>query len=101
MVDLYSLLQETGMPVAYHHFKEKQTPPYLVYMFDESDNYEADNKTYHAINHYKVELYTVIKSPLIEGSVEALFDANEIIYEKLEAYIESEDLYQVFYDITI
>lgn len=99
--ELYNLLKSTGLPVAYHHFKNPPNLPYIVYLFTYSNNYGADNKVYSKINNYQVELYSDKKDLESEKLIEELFDENGIFYEKSETYIESEDLYQVLYEIQV
>ena len=96
---LFTLLKSTGLPVAYHHFTSPPSPPYIVYLFAYSSNFGADNKVHSQADNYQVELYTKTKDPTSEKLVEDLFDANDIYWEKTETYIESEDLYQVLYEI--
>jgi len=98
-VALFTLLKTTGLPVAYHHFVEPPTLPYIVYLFSYSSNFGADNKVYAKNPNYQVELYTKIKDPASEKLVEDLFDANDIYWEKSETFINSEGLYQILYEI--
>lgn len=96
---LKALLETTGLPVAYHHFKTPLKPPYIVYLFAYSSNFGADNKVHKEIPNYQVELYTKTKDPTSEALIEGLFDANDIFWDKTETYIDSEGLYQVLYEI--
>jgi hypothetical protein len=96
---LFTLLKTLNLPVAYHHFVAPPTPPYIVYLLDNTDNFGADNKVYKICKNFMVELYTKTKDPTSEALIEGLFDANEIYWEKTETYIDSEGLYQVLYDI--
>jgi len=99
--ELYNLLKSTGLPVAYHHFDEPPSLPYIVYLFTFSDNLGADNKVYQKINNYQVELYSEKKDLESEQLLENVFDENDIYYDKSETYIESEEMYQVIYEIQI
>lgn len=96
---LYQLLKTSGLPVAYHHFAQPPTPPYIVYLFSYSSSFGADNKAYNKQPNYQVELYTTKKDPVSEKLIEDLFDEHDIYWEKTETYIDSEDLYQVLYEI--
>ncbi len=96
---LFTLLKTTKLPVAYHNFTSPPTPPYIVYLFSHSENFGADNKVYAAEKNFQVELYTNTKDPTSEALIEGLFDANDIFWDKTETYIDSEDLYQVLYEI--
>ena len=99
MVDIKNLLKTTDLPVAYHHYEEPPKPPYIVYLFLDSDNFGADDKVFYKINNYQVELYTTKKDPVSEKLIEDVFDNNDIFYEKTEVYIEGEKLYQVMYQL--
>ena len=39
--------------------------------------------------------------PELEEQVEAVLDAYELFYEKTETYIESEQLYEVLYEMEV
>ena len=58
--DVLDMLDETGLPSAYHHFAEGESPdpPFLVFLFPESDNFGADNRVYQKIDVLNIELYT-------------------------------------------
>ena len=99
--ELYNLLKSTGLPVAYHHFEEPPSLPYIIYLFTYSSNFAADSKIYHKTNNYQVELYSNKKDLTSEKLIEDAFDNNDIYYDKSETYIESEEMYQVIYEIQI
>lgn len=101
--ELFLVLKETKLPVAYHHFEEghSPSPPFMVYLVTDSANLEADNWTYHKQNNLQVELYTIKKDLATEQKVESLFDRHLIYFEKVETYISSERLYQITYYITL
>lgn len=99
--ELYNLLKSTGLPVAYHHFENPPNLPYIVYLFTHSNNFGAENKVYQKLNNYQVELYADEKDFESEQVIENLFDGNDIYYDKTEAYLESEEMYQVVYEIQI
>ena len=54
------MVAETGLPYAYDHFAEGESPepPFLVFLFPWSDNFMADGKVYQKINELHFELYT-------------------------------------------
>lgn len=97
---LLALLQEAGLPVAYHHWIEPPAAPYLVYLFIASSDLIADNRNYAQRGEWEIELYTELKDPVSEGLVEEVLRGNEIPYEKRETFIDSEGLYQISYGIT-
>lgn len=99
MDDVLSILAEIGLPFAYHHFAEGESPdpPFICYLTPGSDNFAADGKVYYKIDEYHIELYTDRKDPELEDSVEAVLDGHSIFYDKSEVWIESEKLYEVMY----
>ena len=99
MDDIIRILKESGIPFAYDHFAEGESPdpPFICYLLPESDNFSADGKVYLKISVVHIELYTDEKSPAIEQILEDVFNAHEIFYEKSEVWIESEKLYEVLY----
>jgi len=99
--ELYNLLKSTGLPVAYHHFDEPPSLPYIIYLFTYSSNFAADSKIYKRFDNYQVELYSEKKDLESEQLLENVFDENDIYYDKSETYIESEEMYQVIYEIQI
>ena len=99
MDDLMQMVEEIGLPFAYDHFAEGESPdpPFITFLLPGSDNFSADGKVYLKINEVHIELYTDEKNPETEALVEAVLDAHEIFYDKSEVWIESEKLYEVLY----
>ena len=99
MDEVLEILSMIGLPFAYHHFAEGESPdpPFICYLTPGSDNFAADGKVYYKINEFHIELYTDRKDPALEGSVEAVLDERGIFYDKTEVWIESEKLYEVLY----
>ena len=96
---LLEVIKHIGLPNAYHHFAEGESPdpPFLIYILPASDNFSADGRVYFKANEVHIEIYTDYKSPNIEKKVEAVLDEHGIFYNKTEVYIESEKLYEVLY----
>ena len=99
MDEILAMLAEIGLPYAYHHFAEGESPdpPFICYLTPGSDNFAADGKVYYKIDEDHIELYTDVKSPTQEAELEAVLDAHGIFYDKTEVWIESEKLYEVLY----
>ena len=99
MDDLVKLLEETGIPFAYDHFAEGESPdpPFICYLLPQSDNFSADGKVYLKVSSVNIELYTDSKDLSVEQKLEAVMDAYSIFYDKTEVWIESEKLYEVLY----
>ena len=99
MEKIAAMLAETGIPFAYDHFAEGESPepPFLCYLLPKSDNFAADGRVYFKIDVLHIELYTDEKSPETERQVEDVLDAHGIFYNKSEVWIDSEKLYEVLY----
>ena len=99
MDDLLKVLEETGIPFAYDHFAEGESPdpPFICYLLPQSNNFSADGKVYLKVSSVNIELYTDSKELSVEQKLEAVMDAHSIFYDKTEVWIESEKLYEVLY----
>ena len=70
-------------------------------MYPNSDNFAADSMVYFKVNRLNIELYTDLKDVELEETVEAVLDRHGIFYEKSEVWIESENLYEVLYQMEV
>ena len=99
MERLVEMLTALGLPYAYDHFAEGESPdpPFVCYLLPGSDNFSADGKVYYKINEVHIELYTDLKNPDLEQQLEDILDEASIFYNKTEVWIDSEKLYEVLY----
>lgn len=99
--DIEKALKEIGLPFKYHHFKtsEAVVPPFICYIFPRSNNFDADGKVYEKISAIDIELYTDEKDIEIESKIEAVLDKYGFVYEKNEIWIQSEELFEVVYEM--
>ena len=97
---IFQTLQSTGLPCAYSHFKTKQDPPYIVYIGNGQDTFNADDTHYWRNNRYQVEYYFTTKNETNEASIEdALLEAG-FNYDKSEdIYIEDQGVFVIYYYI--
>lgn len=102
MEELLTIIKETGIPIAYDHFAEGESPdpPFICYLLPGSDNFAADGRVYFKINEVRIELYTDSKDLSVEQKLEDVLDAHEVFYNKSETWIDSEKLYEVLYQFT-
>lgn len=97
---IYQVLQSTGLPCAYSHFKKPVEPPYIVYIGDGQDTMDADNTHYWRNNRYQVEYYFTIKNESNETEIEDALLENGFNYTKSEdVYIEDEGVFVIYYTI--
>jgi hypothetical protein len=100
-IELLQELKAIGYPVAYFEFKTEPKPPYMVYLFVNGNDVMADNHNYAEISNFQIELYTAIKDLTAEKAVQDKLKDSRLAYTKSETKVESEDLYQVVYEVQI
>ena len=99
-MSIYSVLQGTGLPCAYSHFKTPQEPPYIVYIGNGQDVLEADNTHYWRRNTYQVEYYFTAKNEQNEADIEDALLAAGYLYDKSEdVFIEDQNVFVIYYYI--
>ncbi len=101
--EIRQMVKDMGFPSAYHHFEEGQSPepPFVVYLYPETNNFSADGIVYQAINELDIELYTDRKDLEAEKKVEAVLREHGFFYEKTETYLESEKMFEVLYEMEV
>lgn len=101
--NINEMLLEMGLPFAYHHFAEGESPkpPFLIFLSPGENTFGADNLMYHSFKKLDIELYTDEKSPETEKRVEEILLQHNIYYTKTEVWIESERLYEVLYEMEV
>ena len=101
--EINEMMAEMGLPYAYHHFAEGESPqpPFLLFLSPSEDTFSADNVAYHSFKRLDIELYTNKKNPAMEEEIEAVLTQHEIYFTKTESWIASEKMYEVLYEMTI
>lgn len=100
---LLAILAEIGIPFAYDHFAEGESPdpPFICYLLPGNDNFSADGVAYFKVDEIRLELYTDRKDPALEQRLEEVLDAHDIFYSRTEIWIDSEKLYEVLYQFEL
>ena len=96
--------EEKGVQLfAYHHFAEGESPapPFLLFLSPGENTFSADNLAYFSCKQLDIELYTDKKQPELEEQVESVLSQHEIYYTKTETFIDSEELYEVLYEMEV
>jgi hypothetical protein len=101
--DVVTMVEEIGLPCAYDHFAEGESPdpPFVVFLFPDSDNFFADGVVYQQRTGLSIELYTDIKEPKHERKIERVLASWDVPWNKTETWIEDEKLYEVRYGTVI
>lgn len=97
--EISQMIHSIGLPYTYDFFPENiaPAPPYIVFNYPNRDDFGADNINYSKISVLNIELYTATKDFDLENTVESVLTQNGFYYEKNEAYIRNENLYQISY----
>lgn len=103
MDELVKIIEEMGIPFAYDHFAEGESPdpPFLCYLLPGSDNFAADGRVYYKMSEVRIELYTDFKDVSLEEKVTAVLDSHGIFFEQSEIWIEEEKLYEVAFEFAM
>ena len=104
--ELSTLLQsipEFSGKVAYYAFPEGETPelPYIVYLETGENIFIGDNTVIYRQIRVDIELYTALKDPQMEKTVEDALSTAELIWIKDEDYLDSERCYMITYTVAI
>lgn len=97
--EIKEILKQVGIPVTYRAFKKKQAPPFICYLVAYNNNFAADGKVYYPIKHIQIELYAETKDEDLESKMEEAL--SPFFWEKSEEFIETENVYQIIYEIEV
>ena len=97
--EIATMIGSIGLPFTYDSFPNNiaPTPPYIVFNYPQNDDFGADNTNYVSIDVLNIELYSASKDFANEQAIESVLAQNGFYYEKSEAYIRSENLFQITY----
>ena len=98
-IEVKQMIESIGLPFTYDSFPNNlaPTPPYIVFNYPQNDDFGADNINYVSIDVLNIELYSASKDFANEQAIESVLAQNGFYYEKSEAYIRSENLFQITY----
>lgn len=101
--EIEAMLDQTEIPYRYFLFEEKEAvePPFLVWYLPDTDNFSADGQVYYRIDSLNLELYTDQKDFELEERLERILDEQGIYWDKTEAYLEEEQMYEVLYEMEV
>ena len=101
--EINEMMQEIGLPYAYQHFAEGESPnpPFTIFLSPGEHTFGAEDLMYISFKTLHIELYTDEKSPEAEERVEEVLHQHNLYYTKTEAWIESEKLYEILYELEV
>ena len=96
---MISSMKGTGTGIndaAYYAFPEGEAtaPPFITYYYPAQLGFEADNSIYTTVEELVIELYTETKDITTEQEVTSVLNAYGLVYDRTEAWIDSERLFQ-------
>lgn len=98
--EFYQVLKSTGFPVVHEEAQSYPKPPYIVYLFSNSEEEYADNTNYFSSDVFQVELYTKRRDEITELILEnKLHEAGLTWSFKSGMRISEEKLFQMVYKI--
>ena len=91
-----SMIESIGVPSAYHHFTHTDvSPPFVLFYYDRSEDFTADNTNYLKVNSLTIELCIDERDFDLENRIGTILKENDLVYSKTETYLESERMYVV------
>lgn len=98
-----SMVSSIGLSYAYYQFPEgtAQAPPFVVFFYADTDDVFADDTNYQRIATLNIELYTNEKDFATESTIEQILTNNNLTYYKEENYIDSEQMWQIAYEMEV
>lgn len=101
--EVATMVASIGLPYAYYQFPNgtEQSPPFICFLFETSNDFIADNSNFQRIRPLSIELYTDNKDFTLEETVEDVLNQNGLVYEREEAYLDTERMYMVTFTTEI
>lgn len=98
--NIATMIAGVGLPYAYYQFPNNtpQTPPFIVFYYEDSDDVYADMKNYQRIINVTLEFYSDSKDFSYEALIETTLTNNGLTYRKYEQYIETERMHETVYE---
>ena len=100
--EIATMIAGVGLPYAYDHFEadeHPEGPPFICFLYPDSDDFVADGRNYQGITELRIELYTDAPDFALEAALEAAMTAAGLVYGRIgPTFIESERMYQTTYE---
>lgn len=101
--ELNSMIKSIGLPSNYYQWPEGEEHdlPYILFYYPSRNDILADGINYVKNTRMNIELYSEEKDFELESQVEAVLEANGLVYDKEEQYISEERMYEVLYTMEV
>lgn len=98
---IFNKVRELGYPCVYHSYIDPPNLPYTIILATYNNDIIADNQNYKGVVNVQLELYHDNSTTEHETAIENMFNGLGIPYGKSRAFIDSERLHQVVYQIQL
>lgn len=90
-----SINAPNNLPYAYYEFPDNTElePPFLCFMYTDSNDMMADNQNYTDQRTLVIELYTKQKDLALESAVRSVLISNNLPFRMSSEFLSSEQLY--------
>jgi hypothetical protein len=87
---IFEMLKQTGINVVYRTWDEGSDGdmPYICFRMVDTDNFNADNKSYVPVTNWAVELYSERKDDESESKIEEVLTNADLAFNKYESQIQ-------------
>lgn len=87
---IFEMLKQTGLNVVYRTWDEGSDGdmPYICFRMVDTDNFNADNKSYVPVTNWAVELYSERKDDESESKIEEVLTNADLAFNKYESQIQ-------------
>lgn len=101
ITELEKILTNYSVQCEYSHFSTEVKPPFMVYLYDSTDNEHADNSTHYVERTFTLELYTRKQSVISESEkLEDYLTENKVRWERTSTnWIDEEKIMQSVYTL--
>lgn len=101
--EVFTMLQEVGVPVAYYQFPDDtpQELPFICFIYPNRNDSLADNSNYKKIEHLVIELYTDNKDIVLEKALESVLEDHGLVYTRDEEHLDDERMFEEVYETDV
>ena len=98
-----TMIRSIGIPFAYYQFPNDtpQSPPFICFFYPDNNDVIADNTNYAKIERLVIELYTDDKDFSLEQEIEAVLNANGLVFSRDEQSLDSERMHETIYETDV
>lgn len=101
LVQMIRHLNTLSVPSFYDHASVGQALPFIAIHTSQPQGFRADNVNYQRRWEFRIDLYTVKKSPDLEAEIEELLDSLGLPWSESEQYLDGQSCWEVEYEFDV